>query len=98
MRDLAKPRRRSSTHLIGRAVVAFQVGKARLDCRVAAFEAVILGIGQNRRIRLVVGRIRLSQNVCKPRQFLRGLILCKLFDRYLCRHALPPNLANMPMA
>ena len=86
MFDFTKCTCRGCTDALARAIAAFQFRETRFNFLIAPAQSIIIGIGDKRRILLVIGDIVGRYFFCKPRQFRFGFGLAKRIDRRLCRH------------
>ena len=87
--DLGKAFGRGGTDLIRGAVGPFQFRESRLDLGVAAFERIVIGVGDLRRIGAVIGQIGRSQRLGQRREFLACLIFGQFGNCNLARHLTP---------
>ena len=92
---LGKAVLRDRAHTVGRAVFAFQLREAGFNGEVALAGDIIFGIGQDRRVFLIIGGVSFSDNGREAREFSGRLVRCQILDRCCLAHA-PSN--NLPAA
>ncbi len=81
MADLGETRRRRRADLLGRALRRYQLGKPRLDVLQALQQRIVLGVGDDRRVFLVIQPVVLDDFRCQARVFARGVCGAELVRR-----------------
>ena len=79
------------------AVIAFQIGEARLNVTIALPQGVIITVGNARRVFLIICRVMGRNFVCQRVQFFGRLFARQLGNRFGAAHRASAS-SNLPAA